>query len=124
MSSTLPSPLARALAEETPPRLRLPGGREVAIHYESGKGPWIESRLQDFFGMTKTPTVCRGRLPLTIHLLAPNYRAVQVTTDLDGFWTRHYATIRKELMRRYPRHDWPEDGRSAKPPAPKPSRGR
>jgi ATP-dependent helicase HrpB len=124
VSSTLPAPLARALAEETPPRLRLPGGREVAIHYESGKGPWIESRLQDFFGMTKTPTICRGRLPLTIHLLAPNYRAVQVTTDLDGFWTRHYATIRKELMRRYPRHDWPEDGRSAKPPAPKPPRGR
>ncbi len=122
--STLPAPLARALVEETPQRLRLPGGREVAIHYESGKGPWIESRLQDFFGMTKTPTICRGRLPLTIHLLAPNYRAVQVTTDLDGFWTRHYATIRKELMRRYPRHDWPEDGRSAKPPAPKPPRAR
>jgi ATP-dependent helicase HrpB len=122
--STLPAPLARALVEETPPRLRLPGGREVTIHYESGKGPWIESRLQDFFGMTKTPTICRGRLPLTIHLLAPNYRAVQVTTDLDGFWTRHYATIRKELMRRYPRHDWPEDGRTAKPPAPKPPRAR
>ena len=122
--STLPAPVARALHEEAPLRIRLPGGREVAVHYEAGKAPWIESRLQDFFGMTSTPTICGGRLPLTVHLLAPNYRAVQVTTDLGGFWTRHYPTIRKELMRRYPRHAWPEDGRTASPPAPKPQRPR
>jgi ATP-dependent helicase HrpB len=122
--STLEPAVGRALSEETPLRQRLPGGRETKIHYEPGKGPWIESRLQDFFGMTKTPTICKGRLPLTVHLLAPNHRAVQVTTDLDGFWTRHYATIRKELMRRYPRHAWPEDGRSATPPPPKPPRPR
>jgi ATP-dependent helicase HrpB len=51
-----------------------------------------------------------------LHLLAPNQRAVQVTTDLEGFWERHYPSIRRELMRRYPRHSWPEDGRSAAPP--------
>lgn len=122
--ASLPQPLARALSEEAPTRLRLPGGREIKIHYEPGKGPWIESRLQDFFGMTTTPAICRGRLALTVHLLAPNQRAVQVTSDLDGFWTRHYPTIRKELMRRYPRHPWPEDGRTASPPAPKPPRPR
>jgi ATP-dependent helicase HrpB len=50
-----------------------------------------------------------GRIPLVLHLLAPNKRAVQVTTDLEGFWLRHYPSIRKELMRKYPRHSWPED---------------
>ncbi|HEY3595562.1 MAG TPA: ATP-dependent helicase C-terminal domain-containing protein, partial [Polyangiaceae bacterium] len=89
-------------------------------HYEADRPPWIESRLQDFFGMPEGPRLCRGKLPLTLHLLAPNMRAVQVTTDLSGFWLRHYPGIRRELMRRYPRHSWPEDGRTATPPEPKP----
>ena len=107
----------RLLAREAPEKLVLPGGRSVPIHYEPGQPPWIESRLQDFFGMAKGPAVCAGRVPLTLHLLAPNQRAVQVTQDLAGFWERHYPQIRKELMRRYPRHAWPEDGRAATPPA-------
>jgi ATP-dependent helicase HrpB len=107
------------LADHFPERVRLPGGRSVIVHYETGKPPWIESRLQDFFGMKEGPRVAAGRAPLTLHLLAPNQRAVQVTTDLAGFWERHYPGIRKELMRRYPRHAWPEDGRSATPPPPK-----
>jgi ATP-dependent helicase HrpB len=60
--------------------------------------------------------VARGRVPLTLHLLAPNQRAVQVTSDLPGFWDRHYPSIRRELCRRYPRHAWPEDPRTASPP--------
>jgi ATP-dependent helicase HrpB len=93
---------------EAPEKVRLKAGRMVKIHYEPAKPPWIESRLQDFFGMSQTPAVCAGRVPLTIHLLAPNGRAVQVTRDLAGFWERHYPSIRKELQRRYPRHAWPE----------------
>jgi len=112
----------RLLETETPEHVRLPGGRNLDVHYEAGRPPWIESRLQDFFGMPEGPRICRGRVPLTLHLLAPNQRAVQVTTDLSGFWSRHYATIRRELMRRYPRHPWPEDGRTATPPEPKPPR--
>lgn len=104
------------LRTQTPERTTLPAGRQVPIHYELGQPPWIESRLQDFFGMAKGPAVCSGRVPLVLHLLAPNHRSVQVTTDLAGFWERHYATIRKELMRKYPRHSWPEDGRTAAPP--------
>ncbi len=102
--------------------MQLPGGRQVKVNYEPGKPPWIESRLQDFFGMADGPKVVNGRVPLTLHLLAPNQRAVQVTTDLAGFWERHYPAIRKELGRKYPRHFWPEDGRSAAPPPPKPPR--
>ena len=68
----------------------------MRIHYERGQAPWIESRLQDFFGMRAAPRILAGRLPLTLHLLAPNQRAVQVTTDLAGFWERHYPAIRKD----------------------------
>jgi ATP-dependent helicase HrpB len=75
--------------------------------------------LQDFFGLGEGPKLLDGRVPLVLHLLAPNQRAVQVTTDLAGFWVRHYPAIRKELMRRYPRHSWPDDPRTAAPPAPR-----
>jgi ATP-dependent helicase HrpB len=118
----LPPAVAKLLRSETPERVRLGGGREVPIHYEAGKPPWIESRLQDFFGASTGPTLCRGRVPVTLHLLAPNGRAVQVTSDLAGFWRQHYPAIRRELGRRYPRHPWPEDGATAVPPPPKPPR--
>ncbi|MGA7124513.1 MAG: ATP-dependent helicase HrpB [Polyangiaceae bacterium] len=91
-----------------PERITLAGGRSVSVEYEPGKPPRIASRLQDFFGMTDGPRL-GGRASLVLELLAPNGRAVQVTTDLAGFWQRHYPAVRKELMRRYPRHSWPED---------------
>jgi ATP-dependent helicase HrpB len=97
----------RRLDELAPERIRLPGGRQVRVHYEADQPPWIESRLQDFYGMTVTPTVGRG-VPVVVHLLAPNNRPVQMTTDLPGFWTRLYPEIRKQLSRRYPKHKWPE----------------
>jgi len=113
-------PRARAALERlAPERVTLPGGRSVRVEYEAGRPPWIESRLQDFFGMPQGPALGAGRVPLVLHLLAPNQRAVQVTTDLAGFWDRHYPAIRRELMRRYPRHSWPEDPRAAAPPAPR-----
>lgn len=113
-------PRARAALERlAPERVTLPGGRTARIQYDSGKPPWIESRLQDFFGLAAGPTVAGGRVPLVLHLLAPNQRAVQVTTDLAGFWDRHYPALRRELSRRYPRHSWPDDPRTATPPAPR-----
>jgi ATP-dependent helicase HrpB len=119
---SLPGDAGRLLETETPERIRLAGGRSVEVHYELGKPPWIESRLQDFFGSSDGPRILAGSLPVTLHLCAPNQRAVQVTSDLAGFWERHYPTIRRELMRRYPRHSWPEDGRTAAPPPPRPAR--
>lgn len=104
------------LSKMAPVKVALPA-RQVAVHYEQGKTPWIESRLQDFFGLRQGPGICEGRLALVLHLLAPNHRAVQVTTDLSGFWERHYPAIRKELMRKYPRHAWPENPVTAQPPA-------
>jgi ATP-dependent helicase HrpB len=98
----------RLLHQLAPSTLRLDAGRQTRIHYEQGKPPWIASRLQDFFGMRETPRIGPDRTPVVVHLLAPNHRAVQTTTDLAGFWERLYPQVRRELMRRYPRHAWPE----------------
>ena len=96
-----------SLERMAPERIKLPGGREVKVHYDHGKPPWIESRLQDFFGVRETPRI--GSTPVVVHLLAPNRRPVQVTTDLAGFWQRLYPQVRRELSRRYPKHKWPEN---------------
>jgi ATP-dependent helicase HrpB len=99
---------ARLLNQNAPESLRLPGGRLTKVHYEPGKPPWIASRLQDFFGMPETPMIGAARTPVVVKLLAPNQRPVQTTTDLAGFWERLYPQVRRELMRRYPKHPWPE----------------
>src|SRR5581483_4292235 len=89
----------RLLDEIAPDRIKLPGGRQVRVHYEPNQPPWIASRLQDFFGMRQTPAVARGAVPVVVRLLAPNNRPVQMTTDLAGFWERLYPQLRKELGR-------------------------
>jgi ATP-dependent helicase HrpB len=99
----------RLLDKMAPEFVAIAGRRRVRVNYETGKPPWIESRLQDFFGMEAGPVIAGGRASLVMHLLAPNNRPVQVTTDLAGFWQRVYPQVRKELSRRYPRHAWPED---------------
>jgi len=92
-----------------PEWLTLPSGRKTRVNYTPGQPPWVASRLQDFFGMRETPHVGFAAVPLTVHLLAPNRRPVQMTQDLAGFWERLYPQVRKELSRRYPRHAWPEN---------------
>ncbi len=97
----------RRLEHLAPESVTLSNGRSARIEYTPGKAPHLESHLQDFFGMKATPRA--GTVPIVVHLLAPNRRAVQVTTDLEGFWQKHYPAIRKELMRKYPRYTWPEN---------------
>jgi ATP-dependent helicase HrpB len=109
--------LAR-LDELAPEHVTLAGGRRVKVHYEREHAPWIESRLQDFFGSADTPRIADGRVALVLHLLTPGGRDAQVTTDLAGFWTRTYPSVRSELMRRYPRHFWPTDPLTATPTGP------
>lgn len=99
----------RLLNQMAPETVNLAGRRNVRVNYEVGQSPWIASRLQDFFGMKTGPTVAGGRVSVVLQLLAPNQRPVQVTTDLAGFWQRTYPQVRRELSRRYPRHQWPED---------------
>jgi len=100
---------SRLVAPMAPERVALARGRQVRVRYEMGKTPHVASRLQDFFGMREGPKVAGGRVAVVLHLLAPSQRPVQVTTDLAGFWSRHYPRVRRELGRRYPRHAWPED---------------
>jgi ATP-dependent helicase HrpB len=100
---------AKLLNDIAPGRIRLPGGRQTKVNYEAGKPPWIASRLQDFFGLRETPRIAKGQVALVVHLLAPNHRPVQTTTDLTSFWQRLYPQVRRELSRRYPKHKWPED---------------
>jgi len=99
-------PIRRKLERAAPSKIRLPGGRETRVNYAEGQPPWIASRLQDFFGMTETPRI--NGIPVVVHLLAPNQRPVQMTSDLAGFWRRLYPQVRRELGRRYPKHKWPE----------------
>jgi ATP-dependent helicase HrpB len=106
----------RELERQAPEHIVLKGGRRLRVRYARGQAPFIESRLQDFFGMSEGPALVHGRVPLSLHLLAPNQRAVQITADLAGFWQRDYAGLRRELSRRYPRDAWPEEPRTATAP--------
>jgi ATP-dependent helicase HrpB len=109
-----PAQLA-ALEREAPQRLRVPSGRELALRYEAGQPPILEVKIQEMFGLRDTPRVAAGRVPIVLHLLAPNMRPQQVTADLASFWRNGYPVVRKELRRRYSKHPWPEDPLTASP---------
>lgn len=96
-----------------PERITVPSGSAIRLRYEQNGFPVLSVRLQEVFGMATTPKVAGGRAPVRLELLAPNMRPVQVTQDLDSFWDRTYAEVKKELRARYPRHSWPDDPRSA-----------
>lgn len=110
-------PALDAVDRLAPEAMPLGNRRRAPITYPPDQDPYLASRMQDFFGLADGPRLAGGR-PLVLHLLAPSGRPVQVTSDLAGFWVRHYPAVRKELMRRYPRHYWPEDPLKAEPPPP------
>jgi len=107
----------RALDELAPETLTVPSGSARRLHYEPGKPPVLAVKLQELFGLADTPRIAKGRVPVTLHLLSPAQRPIQVTQDLRGFWERTYPEVRKELKGRYPRHPWPDDPWNAKPTA-------
>jgi ATP-dependent helicase HrpB len=85
------------------------------LHYTPGEPPALAVKLQELFGLADTPRVGDGRIPVTLRLLSPAQRPIQVTQDLRGFWERTYAEVRKELKGRYPKHPWPDDPWTATP---------
>ena len=87
----------------------------MPVDYSDPAAPVLAVRLQELFGLTETPTVARGRVPLTLHLLSPGRRPVQVTRDLASFWRTTYFEVRKDLKGRYPKHHWPDDPLLAEP---------
>ena len=98
-----------ALERDAPERLAVPSGSHLRVQYESGRPPVLAARIQELFGLRATPRVGGGRVPVLLHLLAPNGRPQQVTDDLESFWSNTYFEVRKELRRRYPKHSWPDD---------------
>jgi ATP-dependent helicase HrpB len=102
----------RRLDQLAPTHLAVPSGSTIALDY-SGSGPTLSVRLQEVFGLMDSPRVVDGRVPVTLELLSPARRPVQVTRDLASFWSRGYFDVRKELKGRYPKHYWPENPREA-----------
>lgn len=116
LSTLIPFDLIQNFERLAPERLKVPSGSRIKLHYKpDGSAPHVEVRLQECFGLMQTPTVNEGRVPVVLHLLSPGFKPVQVTRDLHSFWRNTYPSVRKELMRRYPRHAWPENPESAQP---------
>jgi ATP-dependent helicase HrpB len=103
------------LDELAPTHLEVPSGSRIRIDYSDPTAPVLAVRIQELFGLATTPRLARGAVPLTLHLLSPAYRPVQVTRDLGGFWRNSYFEVRRELRGRYPRHAWPDDPMRAQP---------
>jgi ATP-dependent helicase HrpB len=104
----------RRLEEWAPTHLTVPSGSRIAVDY-SGAVPALAVRLQEVFGWMESPRLAGGRVPVTLELLSPARRQVQVTRDLASFWARGYGEVKKELKGRYPRHYWPDDPYAATP---------
>lgn len=96
----------QALDRFAPERITLDNGRSAKVTYGGEGAPFIALRIQELFGVTRLPPVAQGRVPLVVRILAPNQRPVQVTNDLRGFWSAHYPRIKRELQRKYPKHEW------------------
>jgi ATP-dependent helicase HrpB len=103
----------QALEREAPERLEVPSGSRIRLAYRDGEPPVLAARIQELFGLAETPRVAAGRVPVLLHLLAPNGRPQQVTDDLAGFWRRTYPEVRRELQGRYPKHALPDNPATA-----------
>ncbi|MFZ5877311.1 MAG: ATP-dependent helicase HrpB [Nitrospirota bacterium] len=105
------------LDEGAPTHVTVPSGSRVRLEYHPGESPVLAVKLQEMFGLADTPRIAWGRVPVTLHLLSPARRPIQVTQDLRGFWDRTYPEVKKELKGRYPKHSWPDDPWNAAPTA-------
>jgi ATP-dependent helicase HrpB len=94
------------LDKHAPERLTLSNGRTPKVNYETGKSPFIAVRIQELYDVNQTPRIALGRVPVTVHILTPGMKPIQVTQDLANFWREHYPKIKSELARKYPKHLW------------------
>jgi len=107
--------LKRRLDRDAPTHFDAPTGSRVALDYAAEGGPVLAIRVQELYGLTEHPALAGGRAPLTLSLLSPAHRPIQITRDLPGFWKGSWAGVRAEMKGRYPRHPWPEDPSAAPP---------
>ncbi len=111
----MPHALALRLEAEAPTHFTAPTGSRLPIDYGAEGGPQVEVRVQELFGLKSHPTIAGGRVPLTLALLSPAHRPIQVTKDLPQFWRGSWREVRAEMRGRYPKHPWPEDPAEAPP---------
>lgn len=97
---------AAALERHAPERVTLSNGRSARVLYGASPDPHIALRIQELYDVERLPALAGGRVPLTVHILGPNHRPVQITRDLAGFWREHYPAVKQQLQRRYPKHVW------------------
>jgi len=109
LKSLLDWNLQQSVEAQAPVRIKVPSGLDRSIHYEPGAAPVLAVKLQELFGLAETPRIAAGRIPLTLHLLSPGGKPLQITQDLNSFWERTYPEVKKEMKGRYPRHPWPDD---------------
>jgi ATP-dependent helicase HrpB len=117
LKALLPWDKQRELDRLAPTHIEVPSGSRVPVDYANPAEPTLSVRLQEMFGLIDTPRVGGGKVALTIHLLSPARRPVQVTRDLASFWVNGYRAVKSELKGRYPRHYWPDDPLVAEPTA-------
>ena len=118
LKSQLDWPRQRLLDRLAPTHIQVPSGSRKRLEYRpGGEAPVLKVKLQEMFGLERTPAVCDGEVPVMLHLLSPAQRPVQVTQDLSGFWERTYRDVKKELRGRYPKHYWPDNPWEAQPTA-------
>jgi len=117
LKALVPWDRQRDLDRLVPTHIEVPSGSRVAIDYTNPAEPTLSVRLQEMFGLSDTPRIAGGKVPLTVHLLSPARRPVQVTRDLASFWATGYKSVKAELKGRYPRHYWPDDPLIAEPTA-------
>ncbi len=115
LKATLSWEKQRLLDERAPASIAVPSGHGVTLDYTSGDLPILAVKLQEMFGLADTPMIAAGRVKILLHLLSPARRPVQITQDLQGFWSNGYPQVKKELKGRYPKHPWPEDPWNAVP---------
>ena len=96
----------RLLDKNAPERIELSNGRRPKVTYSTEGMPSVSMRIQELYDVRRFPKIGMGRIPVVLHILAPNMRAVQVTQDLENFWIEHYPKIKSQLQRRYPKHEW------------------
>lgn len=117
LDGLLPWALKRRLDDEAPTHFEAPTGNRHAIDYEGAGAPALHIRVQELFGLTTHPAIANGKLPLTLNLLSPAHRPIQITRDLPGFWSGSWSAVKAEMKGRYPRHPWPDDPAHAMPTA-------
>lgn len=115
LDALLPWSFRDNLGALAPTHFTAPTGKHHPIDYEGEGAPILAIRVQELFGLTVHPAIANGRLPLTLHLLSPAHRPIQITRDLPGFWAGSWGDVRADMRGRYPKHPWPEDPRSAPP---------